>query len=49
VYFGSKLLNRWETRRVRKQMQEQRYGSGDGTQGTPLDSLQPDVPLITSG
>jgi membrane-associated phospholipid phosphatase len=49
VYFGSKLLNRWEMRRVRKQMQEQRYGAGDGTLGAPLDSLQPDGPLVTSG
>jgi len=47
VYFGSKLLNRWEARRLRKK----RYTAQeeDQDQAAPLDSLEPDVPLITSG
>jgi membrane-associated phospholipid phosphatase len=47
VYFGSKLLNRWEARRLRKK----RYAAHDEDQdqAAPLDSLEPDVPLITSG
>jgi hypothetical protein len=51
VYFGSKLLNRWDAWRLRKRLQKERYGTAgaDGTQAAPLDSLEPDVPLITSG
>jgi membrane-associated phospholipid phosphatase len=51
VYFGSKLLNRWDAWRLRKRLQKERYGAAgaDGTQAAPLDSLEPDVPLITSG
>jgi membrane-associated phospholipid phosphatase len=51
VYFGSKLLNRWEARQSRKQ----RDAAADGTPAVALDSLnslepdEPDVPLIISG
>ena len=44
-YFGSKLLDRWEARRVRKQLQ----ASADAAQKPALESLEPDVPLTTSG
>ena len=49
VYFGSKLLNRWEAKQMRKRMRRQMQGAADGTPPAPLDSLEPDVPLITSG
>jgi membrane-associated phospholipid phosphatase len=49
VYFGSKLLNRWEAKQMRKRIRKQMQGAADGTQPTPLDSLEPDVPLVTSG
>jgi hypothetical protein len=45
MYFGSKLLDRWEARRLRKQLQ----ASTDATQEPALGSAEPDVPLITSG
>jgi uncharacterized protein (DUF2062 family) len=46
VYFGSKLLNRWEARRLRKK----RYSADeDQDQAAPRHSFEPDVPLITSG
>jgi membrane-associated phospholipid phosphatase len=45
MYFGSKLLDRWEARRLRKKP----YSADDGDQAAPLDSLEPDVPLVTSG
>jgi membrane-associated phospholipid phosphatase len=41
VYFGSKLLNRWEARRARKQAE-----SAPG--GTATPSLQPEAPLVTT-
>jgi membrane-associated phospholipid phosphatase len=47
VYFGSKLLNRWEARRLRKR--QYAAHDEDQDQAAPLDSLEPDVPLITSG
>ena len=40
-YFGSKLLDRWEARRMRKSLEK-----SDGSEA--LDSLTPDAPLITS-
>jgi hypothetical protein len=45
VYFGNKLFNRWEARRLRKLGQ----ADPDSEQEGPLDSLEPDAPLVTSG
>ena len=45
VYFGSKLLNRWEVRQLRKRL----HTADDGEQSVPIDSLEPDAPLIASG
>jgi hypothetical protein len=42
VYFGSKLLDRWEARRMRKSL-ESTKGSAE------FESLKADAPLITSG
>ena len=44
VYFGSKLLDRWEARRLRKQLQ----ASADAAQEPALESLEPDVPVHNS-
>jgi membrane-associated phospholipid phosphatase len=44
-YFGSKLLDRWEARRLRKKQ----LTAGEGDQAAPLDSLEPDVSLTASG
>jgi len=44
-YFGSKLLDRWEARRLRKAQRP----SDDEDQAAPLDSFEPDLPLTASG
>jgi membrane-associated phospholipid phosphatase len=44
-YFGSKLLDRWDARRLRKKLRT----TADEDQAPPLDSLEPEVPLIASG
>ena len=44
-YFGSKLLDRWDARRLRKKLGR----TADEDQAPPLDSLEPEVPLIASG
>jgi membrane-associated phospholipid phosphatase len=44
-YFGSKLLDRWDARRLRKKL----HTTADEDQAAPLDSLEPEVPVIASG
>ncbi len=43
-YFGSKLLDRWDARRLRKKL----LTTADEDQAPPLDSVEPEVPLIAS-
>lgn len=45
MYFGSKMLDRWEARRLRKKLDP----ALDQGQATPLNSLEPDAPLVTPG
>jgi membrane-associated phospholipid phosphatase len=45
MYFGSKLLDRWEARRRRKQL----GATLDHGPAMPLDSLEPDTPLVAPG
>jgi membrane-associated phospholipid phosphatase len=44
-YFGSKLLDRWDARRLRKKL----LTTADEDQAAPLDSPEPEVPVIASG
>jgi hypothetical protein len=44
-YCGSKLLDRWDARRLRKKLRT----TADEDQAPPLDSLDPEVPLIATG
>ncbi len=44
-YFGSKLLDRWDARRLRKKL----LTTPDEDQAAPLDSPEPEVPVIASG
>ena len=45
MYFGSKLLDRWEARRRRKRLD----AALDQGHATPLDSHEPDAPLVIQG